>query len=141
MSIGNREGQDCEPIPPRLGGIFPDYLVMLAGMRATDELSAGGMSRESPYLPQPTIGMTPLSQLTRRNFLIAAHDALALLTSFCLPFKGGDAFYARLPLLLRILPLLVVFSIVICYVFNLTSTKWRFIVRSWHLLGRSVRAC
>ena len=76
--------------------------------------------------------MTPLSQLTRRNFLIAAHDglatALALLASFYLRFEGGEAFYARLPLLLRILPLLVVFSIVICYVFTLTSTKWRFIV-------------
>src|SRR5205085_750453 len=37
------------------------------------------------------------------------------------------AFYARLPLLLRILPLFIVFSVVICYVFNLTTTKWRFI--------------
>ena len=75
--------------------------------------------------------MTPLSQLTRRNFLIAAHDALAtafaLLASFYLRFEGGEAFYARLPLLLRILPLFVVFSVVICYVFNLTTTKWRFI--------------
>ena len=81
--------------------------------------------------PQPAIGMTPLSQLTRRNFLIAAHDALAtafaLLASFYLRFEGGEAFYARLPLLLRILPLFVVFSVVICYVFNLTTTKWRFI--------------
>src|SRR6187431_1720736 len=71
--------------------------------------------------------MTSLSQLTRRNFLIAAHDALAtafaLLASFYLRFEGGEAFYARLPLLLRILPLFVVFS----YVFNLTTTKWRFI--------------
>ena len=75
--------------------------------------------------------MTPLSQLTHRNFLIAAHDALAtafaLLASFYLRFEGGEAFYARLPLLLRILPLFVVFSVVICYVFNLTTTKWRFI--------------
>ena len=75
--------------------------------------------------------MTPLSQLTRRNYLIAAHDALAtavaLLASFYLRFDGGEGFYARLPLLLRILPLFVVFSIVICYVFNLTTTKWRFI--------------
>ena len=81
--------------------------------------------------PQPAIGMTPLSQLTRRNYLIAAHDALAtafaLLASFYLRFEGGEAFYARLPLLLRILPLFVVFSVVICYVFNLTTTKWRFI--------------
>ena len=75
--------------------------------------------------------MTPVSQLTRRNYLIAAHDALAtafaLLASFYLRFEGGEAFYARLPLLLRILPLFVVFSVVICYVFNLTTTKWRFI--------------
>jgi len=75
--------------------------------------------------------MTPLSQLTHRNYLIAAHDALAtafaLLASFYLRFEGGEAFYARLPLLLRILPLFVVFSVVICYVFNLTTTKWRFI--------------
>jgi FlaA1/EpsC-like NDP-sugar epimerase len=35
--------------------------------------------------------------------------------------------FARLPLLLKILPLFVAFSIVICYVFNLTTTKWRFI--------------
>ena len=40
--------------------------------------------------------MTPLSQLTRRNFLIATHDALAtafaLLASFYLRFEGGEAF-------------------------------------------------
>ena len=75
--------------------------------------------------------MTPVTQLTHRNFLIAAHDALAtalaLLASFYLRFDGGEAFYARLPLLLRILPLFVAFSVVICYVFNLTTTKWRFI--------------
>lgn len=75
--------------------------------------------------------MTPVSLLTRRNYLIAAHDALAtafaLLASFYLRFEGGEAFYARLPLLLRILPLFVAFSVVICYVFNLTTTKWRFI--------------
>src|SRR6185312_12373793 len=75
--------------------------------------------------------MTPLSQLTRRNYLIAAHDALAtgfaLLAAFYLRFEGGEAFYARLPLLLGILPLFVAFSVVICFVFNLTTTKWRFI--------------
>ena len=50
--------------------------------------------------------MTPLSQLTHRNYLIAAHDALAtafaLLAAFYLRFEGGEAFYARLPLLLRV---------------------------------------
>src|SRR3982751_6578254 len=75
--------------------------------------------------------MTFLSHLTHRNYLIAAHDALAtafaLLAAFYLRFEGGEAFYARLPLVLRILPLFVAFSIVICYVFNLTTTKWRFI--------------
>src|SRR6266571_662702 len=89
------------------------------------------MPSESPSFPQPAIGMTPLSQLTHRNFLIAAHDGLAtafaLLASFYLRFEGGEAFYARLPLLLRILPLFIVFSVVICYIFNLTTTKWRFI--------------
>ena len=75
--------------------------------------------------------MTPLSQLTRRNFVIATHDALAtalaLLASLYLRFEGGEAFFERLPLLLGILPFFVVFSVVICYVFKLTTTKWRFI--------------
>src|SRR4051812_27617940 len=74
--------------------------------------------------------MTRLSQLTFRNYLIALHDALAtaaaLLASFYLRFEG-DAFTDRLPLLLRILPYFVVLSIAVCYVFNLTTTKWRFI--------------
>ena len=51
-----------------------------------------------------------------RNFLIAAHDALAtafaLLASFYLRFEGGEAFCDRLPLLLRILPYFVAFSVV-----------------------------
>src|SRR6266481_4034917 len=75
--------------------------------------------------------MTRLSQLTSRNFMIAAHDALAtvfaLLASFYLRFEGSDAFYARLPQLLKILPWFVAFSVVVCYFFNLTTTKWRFI--------------
>ena len=75
--------------------------------------------------------MTRLSHLTLRNFLIATHDALAtafaLFASFYLRFEGGEAFFDRLPLLLRILPYFVVFSVVVCYVFNLTTTKWRFI--------------
>src|SRR5437660_5623047 len=84
-----------------------------------------------PRFPQPVIGMTPLSQLTRRNYLIAAHDALAtafaLLAAFYLRFEGGEAFYARLPLLLQILPYFLVFSVAVSYLFNLTTTKWRFI--------------
>jgi FlaA1/EpsC-like NDP-sugar epimerase len=75
--------------------------------------------------------MTRLSNLTLRNLLIATHDALAtalaLLVSFYLRFEGGDAFFDRLPLLLRILPWFIALSIVVCYVFNLTTAKWRFI--------------
>lgn len=70
------------------------------------------------------------SNLTLRNLLIATHDALAtvlaVLTSFYLRFEG-DAFFDRLPLLLRILPYFVAFGVVVCYAFNLTTTKWRFI--------------
>src|SRR6478736_6474229 len=74
--------------------------------------------------------MMRFSNLTFRNALIAAHDALAtalaVLASFSLRFEG-DAFFDRLPLLLRILPYFVAFSVVVCYAFNLTTTKWRFI--------------
>src|SRR6266566_9218940 len=75
--------------------------------------------------------MMRLSNLTSRNALIAAHDALAtalaVIASFYLRFEGGQSFYDRLPLLLRILPYFLLFSVVVCYVFNLTTTKWRFI--------------
>src|SRR5712664_1261088 len=75
--------------------------------------------------------MTRLSNLTHRNLLIAVHDALAttfaVLASFYLRFEGGPSFLDRLPLLLRILPYFVAFSVVVCYAFNLTTTKWRFI--------------
>ncbi len=74
--------------------------------------------------------MMRLQNLTLRNVLIATHDALAtafaLLASFYLRFEG-DALLDRLPLLLRILPWFVAFSVVVCYTFNLTTTKWRFI--------------
>src|SRR5476649_246895 len=74
--------------------------------------------------------MMRLSNLTLRNLLIAIHDALAtalaVFASFYLRFEG-DLFTERLPLLLRILPYFIAFSVVVCYVFNLTSTKWRFI--------------
>ncbi len=74
--------------------------------------------------------MMRLSNLTLRNVLIATHDALAtafaLLASFYLRFEG-DALFDRLPLLLRILPWFVAFSVVVSYTFNLTTTKWRFI--------------
>jgi len=73
--------------------------------------------------------MIRLPNLTRRNALIAAHDALAtavaLLGSFYLRFEGN--FADRLPLLLNILPYFIVFSLLVCYFFRLTTTKWRFI--------------
>jgi FlaA1/EpsC-like NDP-sugar epimerase len=74
--------------------------------------------------------MMRLSNLTLRNVLIATHDALAtglaVFASFYLRFEG-DLFFDRVPLLLRILPWFVAFSVVVCYAFNLTTTKWRFI--------------
>src|SRR5579863_4867173 len=75
--------------------------------------------------------MMRLSNLTSRNALIALHDALAttlaLFVSFYLRFEGGEYFFDRIPLLLRLLPFFIAFSVVVCYVFNLTTTKWRFI--------------
>ena len=75
--------------------------------------------------------MTPVSHLTVRNFAIAAHDvvvtALALLAACYVRFEGGELFFDRLPLLLRLLPYFMLFSLVVCYFFNLTTTKWRFI--------------
>jgi O-antigen biosynthesis protein WbqV len=74
--------------------------------------------------------MTPLRNLTWRNLLIAGHDALAtavaVLAAFYLRFEGSS-FFERLPLLVRILPYFILLSIVVCYVFQLTTTKWRFI--------------
>ncbi|MGD9838201.1 MAG: SDR family NAD(P)-dependent oxidoreductase [Afipia sp.] len=71
-----------------------------------------------------------LRRLTWRNLLIAVHDAmataLAVVASFYLRFEGS-AFTDRLPLLLNILPYFVIFSVIVCYVFKLTTTKWRFI--------------
>jgi O-antigen biosynthesis protein WbqV len=78
----------------------------------------------------PVDDMMRLQNLTLRNVLIATHDALAtafaLVASFYLRFEG-NAFYDRLPVLLRILPYFILFSFVVCYAFRLTTTKWRFI--------------
>lgn len=75
--------------------------------------------------------MTRLSHLTLRNFLIALHDMLAtaaaLFGAFYVRFEGGDLFYDRLPLLFQILPYFLAFSVVVFFIFNLTTTKWRFI--------------
>ncbi|MGQ0681326.1 SDR family NAD(P)-dependent oxidoreductase [Bradyrhizobium sp.] len=74
--------------------------------------------------------MTSLKNLTQRNALIALHDALAtaaaLFASFFLRFDG-ELFWSRVPLLLQILPYFIAFSVVVAYVFKLTTTKWRFI--------------
>ena len=73
--------------------------------------------------------MTRFSNLTLRNLLIASHDALAtalaVLASFYLRFED-DALFVRLPLILRFLPYFMLLSVVVCYLFNLTTTKWRF---------------
>ena len=75
--------------------------------------------------------MTRLTHLTLRNYLIAAHDvaatALAFFAAFYLRFEGGEQFVERLPLMLRVLPYFLLLSVVVCYLFNLTTTKWRFI--------------
>ena len=75
--------------------------------------------------------MTHISHLNLRNFLIALHDLLAtaaaLFVAFYLRFEGGDGFFARLPLLLQILPYFLAFSVVVFFLLNLTTTKWRFI--------------
>ncbi|MBR0960022.1 SDR family NAD(P)-dependent oxidoreductase [Bradyrhizobium japonicum] len=75
--------------------------------------------------------MTRLSHLTSRNFLIALHDLLAttaaLFAAFYVRFEGGDGFFERLPLLFQILPYFLAFSVVVFFVLNLTTTKWRFI--------------
>lgn len=69
-------------------------------------------------------------RFTWRNWMIAIHDAivtaLAVILSFLLRFDGENL-WDRLPLLLTILPYFVIFSFFVCYVFNLTTTKWRFI--------------
>jgi len=75
--------------------------------------------------------MTRFSHLTLRNLLIGVHDVLAttlaFFAAFYLRFDGGYLFYARLPLLLAILPYFLAIGILVAYVFRLTTTKWRFI--------------
>jgi FlaA1/EpsC-like NDP-sugar epimerase len=75
--------------------------------------------------------MTRFSHLTSRNLLIAVHDVLAtafsLFAALYLRFDGGDGFFDRLPLVFRMLPYFLAFSVAVAYFFNLTTTKWRFI--------------
>jgi FlaA1/EpsC-like NDP-sugar epimerase len=74
--------------------------------------------------------MMGFRNLSLRNVLIATHDALAtaaaLFASFYLRFEG-DLFWDRVPLFLGILPYFMIFSVAVCYLFRLTTTKWRFI--------------
>lgn len=74
--------------------------------------------------------MVNVLSFTWRNWIIVAHDAtataLAVLASFWLRFDGGGLM-ERMPLLLKILPYFVVFSVVVCYLFQLSTTKWRFV--------------
>jgi FlaA1/EpsC-like NDP-sugar epimerase len=75
--------------------------------------------------------MTRLSHLNLRNFLIALHDLLAttaaLFVAFYLRFEGGKGFFVRLPLLFQILPYFLAFAVIVFFLLNLTTTKWRFI--------------
>ncbi len=75
--------------------------------------------------------MTRLSHLTLRNYLIALHDvaatAFAFVAAFYLRFEDGEQFVERLPLMLRILPYFLLLAVAVCFFFNLTTTKWRFI--------------
>ncbi|OYU87960.1 MAG: capsular biosynthesis protein [Bradyrhizobiaceae bacterium PARB1] len=74
--------------------------------------------------------MTRISNFTIRNWVIAVHDAIvtaaAVVLAFVLRFDGENLL-DRLPLLLTILPYFIIFSFLVCYVFDLTTTKWRFI--------------
>jgi O-antigen biosynthesis protein WbqV len=74
--------------------------------------------------------MTSIFKFTWRNWAIAAHDAivtaLAVLMSFWLRFDGSGLM-DRMPLLLTILPYFVAFSVIVCYLCQLTTTKWRFV--------------
>ncbi|MEY9292602.1 FlaA1/EpsC-like NDP-sugar epimerase [Bradyrhizobium ottawaense] len=74
--------------------------------------------------------MPRISQLTRRNLLIAVHDLLAtaaaLFGAFYLRVEGGSEFYQSLPLLTYILPYFLALTAAVCFAFQLTTTKWRF---------------
>ena len=71
--------------------------------------------------------MTRISHLTLRNLLIAIHDivatGLALFATFYLRFEGGELFWDRLPLLLRILPYFLIFSAIVFFVSKLVTAK------------------
>ena len=69
-------------------------------------------------------------KFTSRNVLIALHDLITVVAAVLVScyFRFEDHHFAlRLPLLLKALPYFLAISCVIFYVFNLTTTKWRFI--------------
>ncbi len=74
--------------------------------------------------------MTRPAQLTKRNLLIAVHDAFAtvgaIVLSGYLRFVG-TAPSGEKPLLSLIILSMVALSVVACYVFGLTTSKWRFV--------------
>ena len=99
-----------------------------------------GLTREitddfDPTTPCPrcTLADTPTTRNATKArigpwYVLQARNPAAPGMKFETLAVTSRAYYnARLPLLLRILPLFIVFSVVICYVFNLTTTKWRFI--------------
>ena len=73
--------------------------------------------------------MTRLSQLTARNLLIAIHDglatAVALLLSYYLRFDGEPPLHP--PFLFLVVPSFVALGVVVCFLFDLTTSKWRFV--------------
>src|SRR5665213_4325512 len=73
--------------------------------------------------------MKRLLSLTSRNALIAGctGNRAGVVSKLYIRFEGGQYLYARVPLLLQILSYFVVFCVVVCFIFNLTTTKWRFI--------------
>lgn len=74
--------------------------------------------------------MTPRRKFTSRNILIALHDLMTVVAALLVScyFRFDDRELAlRLPLLLKALPYFLVISFVVFHVFNLTTTKWRFI--------------
>ncbi|WP_249143701.1 hypothetical protein [Bradyrhizobium liaoningense] len=70
--------------------------------------------------------MTPLLSLTFRNFLCPARCACYGHSCARELLSTRDSLLERLPVLFRILPFFIVLSVVVCYLFNLTTTKWRF---------------
>ncbi len=73
--------------------------------------------------------MARLTNLTWRDYATALHDAataaLALMLAAYLVLEEPE-FAKRLPLLLKVLPFFVLFSVIVCFFFRLPFSKWRF---------------